>query len=75
MWLWPLTGCLRFGWLCLGPGVLGLGVVAWTARSAGKAREVCERSWFVAWACVAWLELCGLRERKSCGLRVPGSVS
>ena len=57
----PLAGCLRFGWLCLGTQSPGLKVVASTARSAGKARIVCERLWFVAWACVAWCGLCGLR--------------
>ena len=39
------------------PGVPGLGVVALTARSAGKAKVVCVGLWFVAWAYVAWLEL------------------
>ena len=57
------------------PDVPGLGVVALTAQSAGKERVVCDRLWFVAWACVAWLELCGLLEHESCGLRAPGSVS
>ena len=56
-------------------GASGFGVVALTTRSAGKAKVVCVGLWFVAWACVAWLELCGLRERESCGLRAPGSVS
>ena len=57
------------------PGVPGLGVVALTARSVDKARVVCVELWFVAWACVAWLELCGLRERESCGLRALDSES
>ena len=56
-------------------GASGFGVVALTARSTGKVKVVCVGLWFVAWACVAWLELCGLRERESCGLRAPGSVS
>ena len=57
------------------PGVLGLGVVALIVQSAGKAMVVRERLWFVAWDCVAWLELCGLWERKSCGLQAPSSES
>ena len=62
------------GCVCV-PGVPGLGVVALTARSVDKARVVCVGLWFVAWACVAWLKLCGLRERELCGLRAPGSVN
>ena len=46
-----MCGCV---WV---PGVPGLGVVALTARSVDKARVVCVGLWFVAWACVAWLEL------------------
>ena len=57
------------------PSVLGLGVVALTARSVDKEMVVCVGLWFVAWACVACLGLCGLRERGSYGLRAPGAVS
>ena len=47
----------------------GLGMVALTARSVDKVGVGCVELWFVAWAPVAWLGLCGLRERGSHGLR------
>ena len=75
MWLWPPTGCLWFEWLCQGVRCPGLSVVALASQNVAKEGAGCERLWFMAWACVAWLELCGLRERESCGLRAPGSVS
>ena len=56
-------------------GAPGLGVVALTMRSVDKAGVGCVGLWFVAWACVAWLWLCGLRECGFCGLRAPDSVS
>ena len=59
-------------------GAPGLGVVAltvWSVDKADKAGVGSVRLWFVAWACIAWLGLCGLRECGSCGLRTPGSES
>ena len=55
------------------PGVLGLGVVALTAQSVDKARVVCVGLWFMAWAGIAWLGLCGLWERESRDLWASGS--
>ena len=68
-------GLLKVRWLCLGarcPRSRCGGLYRMErGQGEGSLCGVVVRGW----ACVAWLELCGWRERESCGLRAPGSVS
>ena len=65
-------GLLKVRWLCLGARCPGSRCGGLDRAEHGQGEGSLCGVWFVAWACVAWLELCGLRERESCSLWAPG---